>query len=313
VPALLTRDPAFRTLLEVARRAAGTQASVLLTGETGTGKNDLARFLHEHSPRGGGPFVEVPCANLPQDLLESELFGHERGAFTDAHSERAGRFEQAHGGTLYLDEIQELAPPVQAKVLRAVEQRRFERLGGTTTLEVDVRIVASTREPLEQLLAAGRLREDLYYRMNVVRLHLPALRERAVDVPLLAEAFLEEAVAAHGLPPRRLTAQALAALRAYDWPGNVRELRHAMESAAVLASGEDVTEADLPPQLSTVTSGRLRAAATAGTTLAELERTYIDEVLRKTRGNKSAAARILGIHRKTLHEKLRARGKNRVA
>jgi DNA-binding NtrC family response regulator len=313
VSAFLTRDATFRDLLEVAGRAAGTQASVLLTGETGTGKNRLAQLLHERSARAGGPFVEVPCANLPQELLESELFGHERGAFTDAHAERVGRFEQAHGGTLYLDEIQELEPSVQAKVLRAVEQRRFERLGGTATLEVDVRIVASSRDDLESLVSAGRLREDLYYRMNVVRLHLPALRERAVDVPLLAEAFLEEAVAAHGLPPRRLTAQALAALRAYDWPGNVRELRHAMESAAVLASGEDVTEADLPPQLSTVTSGRLRAAATAGTTLAELERTYIDEVLRKTRGNKSAAARILGIHRKTLHEKLRARGKNRVA
>src|SRR5262245_43384827 len=161
VPALLTRDPAFRALLEVAHRAAGTQASVLLTGETGTGKNHLARFLHERSPRGQGPFVEVPCANLPQDLLERELFGHERGAFTDAHADRAGRFEQAHGGTLYLDEIQELAPPLQAKVLRAVELRRFERLGGAATLEVDVRIVASTREPLELLLAAGRLREDL--------------------------------------------------------------------------------------------------------------------------------------------------------
>jgi two-component system response regulator HydG len=313
VSAFLTRDPTFRALLEVAGRAAGTQASVLVTGETGTGKNRLAQLLHERSARAGGPFVEVPCANLPQELLESELFGHERGAFTDAHAGRVGRFEQAHGGTLYLDEIQELEPSVQAKVLRAVEQRRFERLGGTVTLEVDVRIVASCRDDLESLVSAGRLREDLYYRMNVVRLHLPALRERAVDVPLLAEAFLEEAVAAHGLPPRRLTAQALAVLRAYDWPGNVRELRHAMESAAVLASGEVVTEADLPPQLSTLTTGRLRAAATAGTTLAELERTYIDEVLRRTRGNKSAAARILGIHRKTLHEKLRARGKNRVA
>jgi len=313
VPALLTRDPAFRALLEVAQRAAGTQASVLLTGETGTGKNHLARFLHERSPRGPGPFVEVSCANLPQDLVESELFGHERGAFTDAHVERAGRFEQAHGGTLYLDEIQELAPAVQAKVLRAVEQRRFERLGGTLTLEVDVRIVASTREPLEVLLAAGRLREDLYYRMNVVRLHLPPLRERPADVPLLAEFFLGEAVATHGLPPRRLSPEALAVLRAYDWPGNVRELRHAVESAAVLAGGEAVTAADLPPQLSATTSGRLRAAATAGTTLAELERTYIDEVLRRTRGNKSAAARILGIHRKTLHEKLRARGGNSVA
>ncbi|HEX5041449.1 MAG TPA: sigma-54 dependent transcriptional regulator [Candidatus Polarisedimenticolaceae bacterium] len=313
MPALLTRDPGLRALLEVARRAAGTQASVLLTGETGTGKNHLARFLHEHSPRASGPFMEVPCANLPQELLESELFGHERGAFTDAHTERAGRFEQAHGGTLYLDEIQELAPPVQAKVLRAVEQRRFERLGGTATLEVDVRIVVSTREPLELLLAAGRLREDLYYRMNVVRLHLPPLRERPADIPLLAEAFLEEAVAAHGLPPRRLSGEALSALRGYDWPGNVRELRHAVESAAVLAAGESVSVADLPPQLSAATAGRLRAAAAAGTTLAELERTYIDEVLRRTRGNKSAAARILGIHRKTLHEKLRARGGNRVA
>jgi two-component system response regulator HydG len=176
-----------------------------------------------------------------------------------------------------------------------------------------VRIVASSRDVLEALVAAGRLRDDLYYRLNVVRLHLPPLRERPADVLLLAEAFLEEAARTHGLPPRPLVGEAAAALQAYDWPGNVRELQHAMESAAVLAAGEAIEVGDLPPQLSAAAGGRLRAAAAAGTTLAELEQAYIDEVLRRTRGNKSAAARILGIHRKTLHEKLRARGTHRVA
>ena len=311
MPGFDSRDPGLKRLLELAERAARSEANVLVTGESGTGKNRLARHLHESSARAMGPFVEVPCANLPHELIESELFGHERGAFTDARDGRVGRFEQASSGTLYLDEIQEIDPALQAKVLRAIDEKRFERLGGSRTLEVDVRIVASTREDPGRLVATGRLREDLLYRLDVVRLHLPPLRERPEDIPLLARTFLEEAVATHGLPPRRLAADALAALSRHTWPGNVRELRHAVESAAVLASGETVRAADLPASLSVAGAPALRVAAGSGMTLAALEEAYIDEVLARARGNKSAAARILGIHRKTLHEKLRARSARR--
>ncbi len=303
----VTRDAGFRRLLGLAERAARSRANILITGESGTGKNRLARFLHERSGRCDGPFVEVACANLPKELIESELFGHERGAFTDAREERGGRFEQASTGTLFLDEVQEIDPALQAKVLRAIEEKRFERLGGTRTIEVDVRILASTREDPASLVARGRLREDLLYRLDVVRLHLPPLRERAGDVPSLAHAFLDEAVARHGLTPRRLSADAIDALGRHSWPGNVRELRHAIESAAVLAAGETVEAADLPAGLSVASASNLREAAARGTTLERLEEAYVDEVLRRTRGNKSAAARILGIHRKTLHERLRAR------
>ena len=303
----LTRSPGFIHLLDLAQRAARSQASIFLTGESGTGKNRLARFLHECSLRSEGPFIEVPCANLPSELLESDLFGHERGAFTDAHDERPGRFEQAHRGTIYLDEVQELDPTVQAKVLRAIEEKRFERVGGSRTLEVDVRILASTREDPERLVALSRLREDLFYRLNVVRIDLPPLRGRPEDIGLLAEAFLSEAVSKHGAPHRRLASETLERLDRYAWPGNVRELRHAVESAAVLASGEEITVADLPREFSLTSPSMLRAAASAALSLRELEASYIDEVLRSTRGNKSAAAKILGIHRKTLHERLRAR------
>jgi two-component system response regulator HydG len=291
----------------MAERAARSQANVLLTGESGTGKNRLAAYLHERSARAAGPFVDVPCANVPAELLESDLFGHEKGAFTDAHEARAGRFERAAGGTLFLDEIQELEPGLQAKVLRAIDEKRFERLGGIRTVDVDVRILASTREDPGRLVAEGKLREDLYYRLNVVRLALPPLRDRPTDIPLLAQALLDEAVSRHRLPPRRLASGAVDVLIRHAWPGNVRELGHAMESAAVLAEGETIAEADLPPGLSLASPLGLRSAATVSMSLEELESAYIDEVLRRTRGNKSAAARVLGIHRKTLHEKLRVR------
>ena len=304
---LLTRDAGMRRLLDTAERAARSDAAILLTGETGTGKNRLARFVHERSRRATGPFVEVACANLPPELLESELFGHERGAYTGASREHVGRFEQAHGGTLFLDELQELDPVVQAKILRALETRRFERLGGAATIEVDVRFVASTRGDPDRLVAQGRLREDLSYRLDVVRLRLPPLRERPEDIAPLAEAFLVEARERHRLPERRLSSEALERLRAHGWPGNVRELRHAIESAAVLAEGEVIAATDLPAPLAAGGPAALQAAARDGLTLADVERAYIDEILRRTGGNKTEAARILGIHRKTLHEKLRAR------
>ena len=303
----LTRDPAFASLIDLVDRAARSASAILITGESGTGKNRLARRVHERSPRAQAPFVEVPCANLPPDLAEADLFGHDRGAFTDAHADRTGRLERAHGGTLFLDEVQELDPGVQAKLLRAIEQKRFERLGGNETREVDVRIVSSMREEPERLVAAGRLRDDLFYRLNVVRVDLPPLRQRCGDVPLLAEAFLAEARRRHSLVEKKFDAEALAVLTRYPWPGNVRELAHAVESAAVLAAGERIGSGDLPTHLSVVSPAMLRAAASSGVSLEALEAAYIDEVLRRTQGNKTAAARILGIHRKTLHEKLRGR------
>lgn len=303
---LLTRDPELSSLLEIAERAARTHANVLLTGESGTGKNRLARAIHAASARAARPFVEVHCANLPADLLESELFGHVEGAFTGARRGKAGRFERADGGTLFLDEVQELAPEVQAKVLRAVQEMKFERVGGSDPVSVDVRIVSALTGEPERLVESGRLREDLFYRLHVVRIDLPPLRDRPDDIPLLASEFLEEVAAMHGLPRKTLSEEALRRLRLHDWPGNVRELRHAIESAAVVASGEAIGPGDLPRTLSAASPSLLRAAAAASRTLADLERDYIDEVLARTRGNKTAAARILGIHRKTLHEKLRA-------
>jgi two-component system response regulator HydG len=306
VPGIHTRDPAFARLLLLAERAAGSQASVLLNGESGTGKNRLARWIHERSTRAAEPFVEVPCANIAPELFESELFGHERGAFTDAHDARVGRFERADHGTLYLDEIGELSVDVQAKVLRAIQERRFERLGGTDTITVDVRWIASTRTDPSALVEQGRLREDLYYRIQVIQLDLPPLRERAVDIPALANTFLADALARHALPPRRFADVCLERFARHPWPGNLRELAHAVESAAVLASGEEIGLDELPPSLSVASPGMVQGAAAAGLSLRALEAEYILEVLARTGGNKSAAARILGIARKTLHEKLRA-------
>ena len=302
----VTRCPDVQELLTLAARAARTEANILITGESGTGKNLLARLIHDQSARSSGPWIEVPCANLPAELLESDLFGHNKGAFTDAHQDRRGRLEHADGGTLFLDEVQELVSEVQAKVLRVLDERRFERLGGHETLEIDARIVASTREDPSRLVADGRLREDLYYRLNVVRLHLPPLRERGSDVALLASYFLDQAIRRHRLGPKRLAEEALAHLERYPFPGNVRELQHVVESAAILASGEEIGVPELPEELGVGRAAMLGVAAAEGQSLEQVEQAYIREVLRRTHGNKSAAARILGIHRKTLHDKLRS-------
>lgn len=304
--AFTTRDPVLRDVLHAAQRAAATPANILVTGESGTGKTRLARWIHARSPRASGPFVEVHAASLPGGLLESELFGHEAGAFTGATAARVGRFESAGGGTLYLDEVQDLGVEAQAKVLRAIEERCFERVGGVSTVEIDLRIVASTRESPERLVEAGRLRADLLYRLDVVRLELPPLRERRLDLDALVADLLSEIPPVDGA--RRLSPAALARLRAHDWPGNVRELRHVLEAACLQAEGPVIDVAHLPPALGEGGRAAIREAARDGRTLAAVEAAYIDEVLRRVRGNKSAAARILGIHRKTLHEKLRRGG-----
>lgn len=303
----VTRDPAFRRLLDGALRAAPTEASVLLTGESGTGKSRLARALHEESGRSAGPYVEVHGANLSEELLEAELFGVVRGAYTGAAEDRPGRLEAASGGTLFFDEVQELLPALQAKVLRVLEERRFEPLGSTEARAFDARIVASVSGSPERLVAEGRLREDLFYRLQVVRFDLPPLRDRPVDVEPLARTFLQEASATHGTAVKSLADDAVDLLRRYHWPGNVRELRHVIESAVILGERETVGLEDFPARMGAGSPGWLSGAADLGWSLARVEEAYIDEVLRRTRGNKTAAARILGIHRKTLHERLRAR------
>lgn len=307
----VTRDPRFLRLLDGVRRAARTEATVLVTGESGTGKTRLARLIHDQSPRRSGPFVEVHCANLPADLVEAELFGHDRGAFTGAAEDRPGKLESADRGTLYLDEVQELLPPLQAKILRALEERHFERVGSTESRRLDARIVASVGGSPERLVAGGRLREDLFYRLQVVRFDLPPLRERPSDIEPLSRSFLAESSGAHRVRPKALDADALDLLVRHSWPGNVRELRHVIESAVILGEGDTIGIEDLPLRIGIGSPAMLARAADEGWTLARVESAYVDEILRRTRGNKSAASRILGIHRKTLHERLRARSRTK--
>jgi DNA-binding NtrC family response regulator len=289
-------------LYEVALRVAHTDANVLLTGESGTGKGTLARFLHDASPRSAGPFVTITCANIPGDLLESELFGHEKGAFTGATERRQGRFEQADGGTILIDGVSELAPALQGKLLRVVQEKSFERLAGTRTLTVNARIVTSTQYDLEPLVASGGFRGDLFYRLNVIRLDLPPLRDRPEDLPMLAEDVLREIAARRGAPPQRLAQAALDRLGEHDWPGNIRELRNVLESASITHTGPEI-----PPEALAIghagRGGPLAQATRGMYSLSQLEDLYIREVLRLTRGNRTEAARILGINRKTLLEK----------
>jgi transcriptional regulator with GAF, ATPase, and Fis domain len=242
---IVGRSPAWRAVLEQASRVAPTGATVLLTGESGTGKELIARLIHRESPRSQGPFVAINCAALPEPLLESELFGAERGAFTGAVQARAGRLEQAAGGTLFLDEVAEMSPAVQAKLLRVLEEREFQRLGGQRTIHADVRVIAATNRDLRRLMDHGTFRRDLFYRLHVFAIHLPALRDRADDILRLTAVFLEDAAASLGRPVSGLSADARPALLAYSWPGNVRELRNAVERAAILADGGLVTHAHL--------------------------------------------------------------------
>ncbi len=304
---LVHRSERMARLLDLARRVARSEANVLLTGESGTGKGMLARFLHDASPRQAGPFVTITCANIPGELLESELFGHEKGAFTGATDRRVGRFEQADGGSILIDGVNELASSLQGKLLRVVQERAFERLAGTRTLTVDVRILASTQAALEPLVEAGQFRTDLFYRLNVIRLDLPALRERIEDVPVLAEEMLRDLALRPGGTPRRLSPQAIVRLMRHDWPGNVRELRNVLEAAIITGRGPVI-----PPEAIRIGSasgpGILHGAIRERLTLAQIEERYIREVLRQTRNRRAEAARILGINRKTLLEKRKRYG-----
>ncbi len=306
---LVGESPAMREVFDVVRQVAPARVTVLLLGESGTGKEVVARALHQLSPRARQPMVTVHCAALAPTLLESELFGHEKGAFTGAHERRIGRFEQAQGGTLFLDEIGEIDAALQVKLLRFLGERTFERVGSNKTLTADVRLVAATNKDLEALVKAGTFREDLFFRLRVVEIHLPPLRERPEDIPLLAHRFLREFAVENGKPVKDFTVDAMEALIHHAWPGNVRELRTAMEHAVVLCRGERVTARDLPPSVrgGTPAGGDAHKLLTRpDLTVKDAEKQLLIRALKETGGNRTLAAKKIGMSRRTLHRKLHA-------
>jgi len=298
---MIAEDPKMKQVLEMARRVAPTNAIVLLTGESGTGKELLARCIHANSKRAGRVFVAVNCAALAPTLIESELFGHEKGAFTGAVSQHVGRFERADGGTLFLDEIAELDGHLQSKLLRVLQEKTFERVGGRREISVDVRIVAATNRDLKKMVAEGKFREDLYYRLSTFPLELPPLRERAADIPVLARFFLERAARELGKPDLKLTDAAIERLKTYRWPGNVRELENLMERVAILC--DEIVEAkDLP------LGGDDAPEERPPVTWKEIERKAIEDALRRNRGNRTRAAQELGISLRKLQYRLKEYG-----
>lgn len=306
---IVGKSPAMAEVFEIVRQVAPTPATVLIQGESGTGKELIAKAVHQLSPRARQPLVTVHCAALPAALLESELFGHEKGAFTGAHERRIGRFEQANGGSLFLDEIGEIDASTQVKLLRVLGERTFERVGSGKTMAVDVRLIAATNRNLVELVKAGQFREDLYFRLRVVELWLPPLRERPGDVPLLALHFLKEIAAAYGKPVREFTPDALQALLSYSWPANVRELRNAVEGAVALARGDKITRRELPPSVRGLGGGLPTAGARAPVdaapqTVREAEKQLIIRALQETKGNRTLAAKKIGVGRRTLYRKL---------
>jgi DNA-binding NtrC family response regulator len=302
---IIGNSPVFRRTLEVAMQAAPSRATVLVGGESGTGKELVARAVHEASNRASKPFVAVNCAALPETIMEAELFGYERGAFTGAVDHREGRFKAADGGTIFLDEVGEMSPAVQVKLLRVLQEGEFEPLGGKTT-RVDVRVLAATNRDLEEEVKRGNFREDLYYRLNVIVITLPPLRQRLEDVPLLADHFLTIHAARNGKDIRGIAPDALALLTSYYWPGNVRELENVIERAVVLSRGNTVTVADLPPRIADEERFQGQITVSIGTPLEEIELRMIRETLRFTKGDKRLAAQLLGIATRTIYRKLEA-------
>ncbi|HEV2842021.1 MAG TPA: sigma-54 dependent transcriptional regulator [Chthoniobacterales bacterium] len=311
---IIGESPALREVLDTIRQVAPSSANVLIEGESGTGKELAAHAIHNLSRRNKAKFVTVHCAALSPQLLESELFGHERGAFTGAHDRRIGRFEQANGGTIFLDEIGEIDASTQVKLLRVIsEERAFERVGGNQTLRADVRLIAATNKNLEKLVADGKFRDDLYFRLNVVHITMPPLRERKEDIPMLVRGFLRHFCKANEKPLLDLTADAMNALLTYNWPGNVRELRTAIEHGVVMAHGPKITLRDLPANVRQATGAALPGGITpskafgeksSALDLHETERRLIMQALATTNGNVTAAAKKLGISRRTLHRKI---------
>jgi two-component system, NtrC family, response regulator AtoC len=313
--AIIGDSAALREVLARVEQVAPTASTVLLRGETGTGKELVAHAIHINSPRESGPFVRVNCAALAPGVLESELFGHERGAFTGAVGRRPGRFELADGGTLFLDEVGDLPMEVQIKLLRTLQEREFERVGGTETLKVDVRVVSATNRNLEAMIAEGKFREDLYYRLNVFPVHLPALRERVEDIPRLVEHFIAKFARTSGKPVRGITAEAIAVLQSFPWPGNVRELENAVERAMIVVRGPEIQASDLEFGRRAVTPPPVGSALPAATPGRPLSARLLDEEKReimaaveRNSGNIAGAARALGINRSTLYYRLRKHG-----
>ena len=298
---LISKSPAMQAVFDLARTAARTNSTILILGESGTGKELLARAVHAESPRSQAPFVAMSCAALTETLLESELFGHEKGAFTGANQRRKGKFEMAQGGTLFLDEIGDISPKLQLDLLRVLEDRRFFRVGGSDPVTVDVRIIAATNKDLPKAVADGSFREDLFYRLNVIPINLPPLRERIEDMPLLVEHFLEQLGAEMNKHVEEVSSDAMAMLMAHAWPGNVRELRNVLERAIVVASGRVVEASDLGLKKAATEVGDTNPAAS----LEDVEKHHIARVLQEAGGNISQAARTLGIDRATLYNKMK--------
>lgn len=303
---ILGKSKAIQGVFDLIRRVADGPTNVLITGESGTGKELVAKAIHYNSDRKDAPFVPVNCAAIPEQLLESELFGHMRGAFTDAKADKRGLFEEAQRGTLFLDEISELPLMLQAKLLRAIQEKEIRRVGANKPIAVDVRIIAATNLHLAEEVKAKRFRDDLYYRLNVIELKLPPLRERREDIPILVEAFLKKCAEARGKNVKGVSESALAMLMDYDWPGNVRELENVIERAVTLSRGETIAPDDLPTAVQGARGDRrvLDEAAEKTLSLHEIEKEYIKKILEKTGGNKYQAAHALGIDRKTLYRKL---------
>jgi DNA-binding NtrC family response regulator len=302
---IVGNSPGIRSLYRVIEQAAPTAASVLIWGESGTGKELVAQTIHELSPRASFPFVAINCAAIPETLLESEIFGHEKGAFTGAHDRRTGVFELAHRGTLFLDEIAEMMPATQVKLLRVLQERTFRRLGGRQEQTVDVRMIAATNRDPSEAVRDGKLREDLYYRLNVFTIDLPPLRDRRADIPLLVQTFLNEFNTRNNKAVRAVDQEAMYLLERYPWPGNIRELRNVIERATILTEGDFIEARHLPPPVVSRSEQTLPTVTLApGTTVDEAERRLILLTLEHTRNNKTRAAEILGISLKTLHNKL---------
>jgi len=308
-------DPKMAEVMALANRVAPSDASIMVTGSSGTGKELVAHHIHNHSKRKGGPFVAVNCAAIPENLLESELFGHEKGSFTGAVARRIGKFEEANGGTLLLDEISEMDIRLQAKLLRALQEREIDRVGSTRPVKIDVRIIATSNRKMEEEVSNGAFREDLWFRLNVLNIRVPALRERPGDIPKLAEHFVAKYAEANGVPPLPLSPDTIKTLRAHAWPGNVRELENTMHRAVLLSTGNEISLDDnmLSPATGVVAGGESLAAMASGAelvgrTVAEVERELIIDTLQHCIGNRTHAANILGISIRTLRNKLKQYG-----
>jgi DNA-binding NtrC family response regulator len=307
---IVGNSPLLKDVIETVKKVAQSKATILIEGESGTGKELIAQAIHQSSPRSRGPFIAVHCAALSESLLESELFGHEKGSFTGATERRIGRFESADGGTLFLDEIGDISPAIQVKLLRFLETKAIDRVGGSKTVSLDVRLVTATNRGLEQLVREGKFREDLFFRLDVVRFVMPPLRQRREDIPALLAHFIKLFSEENGVPPIGIEAGAMKTLQAYSWPGNIRELRNFCENAVVLRKGAKLSEFDLDPRFRSAPESPLAPGGSAGAgamptlSVEQNERRILREALIKSRGNRTRAAELMGISRRTLHRKL---------